>query len=102
MARQQEQKRQQELLDQSVKKMMNDDSGRRVLTWLLNETGVYRTSIDQQPIIMGYNEGKREIGLKIMKQLQVHPGSYMKMLQKNLEEDQINEKIKGDDNEIDE
>ena len=40
-------------------------AGRRVLWWLLSDTGMYQTSIGADPQVTAFNEGRRSVGLTL-------------------------------------
>lgn len=49
---------------------------------LLEETGVYRSSFNHSGSVMAFNEGQRNVGLRLLSQILVHaPGSYALLLE---------------------
>ena len=55
--------------------------GRRIVSRLLEESGVHRTSFNHSGSVMAFNEGKRHIGLFLMAEiLEIAPESYMRLL----------------------
>lgn len=53
-----------ELLD--LQAVMKTEQGRRVLRRILDSTGVFRTSFVVDPGVTAFNEGRRDIGLRLM------------------------------------
>lgn len=60
----QERRRQQELLD--LEWVMSDGRGRRVVWRLLEQAGVFRLSYAGDALSTAFNEGQRNIGLRLM------------------------------------
>ena len=55
--------------------------GRRIVSRLLEESGVHRTSFNHSGSVMAFNEGKRHLGLYLMAEiLEIAPDSYVKLL----------------------
>jgi hypothetical protein len=72
-------KRRKELED--IKWLMAHPQGRRVVTRLLEEAGVNRTSFNHSGSVMAFSEGKRHIGLFLTGELlQAAPEGYFKLL----------------------
>lgn len=72
-------KRKQQVED--FKWLMAHAQGRRIVSRLLEETGVHRTSFNHSGSVMAFNEGKRHIGLFLMAEiLEIAPESYTKLL----------------------
>ena len=72
-------KRKQQVED--FKWLMGHAQGRRIVSRLLEETGVHRTSFNHSGSVMAFNEGKRHIGLYLMAEiLEIAPESYTKLL----------------------
>lgn len=72
-------KRRKELED--FKWMMAHPQGRRVVSRLLDEAGVNRTSFNHSGSLMAFNEGKRHIGLFLTGEvLAAAPEGYFKLL----------------------
>jgi hypothetical protein len=57
---------------EDFKWLMSSPRGRRLMKWLLELTGVYRTSFNNSGSITAFNEGQRNIGLALMAQLNDH------------------------------
>lgn len=55
-----------------IKWLMSSPRGRRLVWWLLDITGVYRTSFSSQRGGTEFNEGGRNTGLKILAKVQEH------------------------------
>lgn len=55
--------------------------GRRLVSRLLEEAGVYRSSFNHSGSVMAFSEGKRHIGLFLISELlEASPDGYMKVL----------------------
>lgn len=66
---------------EDFKWLMGHAQGRRIVSRLLEETGVHRTSFNHSGSVMAFNEGKRHIGLYLMAEiLEIAPESYTKLL----------------------
>lgn len=72
-------KRQQQIDD--VKWLMGHVGGRRIVTRLLEESGVFRTSFHTSGSVMSFNEGKKHVGYFLTAELLEHtPDQYLKLL----------------------
>lgn len=72
-------KRKQQVED--FKWLMAHAQGRRIVSRLLEEAGVHRTSFNHSGSVMAYNEGRRHIGLFLLAEiLEIAPESYTKLL----------------------
>lgn len=72
-------KRKQQVED--FKWLMAHAQGRRIVSRLLEESGVHRTSFNHSGSVMAFNEGKRHLGLYLMAEiLEIAPESYVKLL----------------------
>lgn len=72
-------KRKQQVED--LKWMMAHAQGRRIVSRLLEEAGVHRTSFNHSGSVMAFNEGRRHIGLFLLAEiLEIAPESYTKLL----------------------
>lgn len=57
---------------EDIKWLMSSPRGRRLVWWLLDITGVYRTSFSSQRGGTDFNEGGRNTGLKLLAKVQEH------------------------------
>ena len=72
-------KRKQQVED--FKWLMAHAQGRRIVSRLLEESGVHRTSFNHSGSVMAFNEGKRHLGLYLMAEiLEIAPESYVRLL----------------------
>jgi len=72
-------KRRRELDD--LRWLMAHPQGRRIVSRLLEETGVNRTSFNHSGSVMAFNEGRRQIGLFLTAEvLEASADGYMKLL----------------------
>jgi hypothetical protein len=72
-------KRKQQVED--FKWLMAHAQGRRIVSRLLEESGVHRTSFNHSGSVMAFNEGKRHLGLFLMAEiLEIAPESYVRLL----------------------
>lgn len=72
-------KRLQEIED--IKWLMAHAAGRRVVSRLLEETGVHRTSFSTSGSVMALNEGRKQLGYFLTGELmEIVPDAYLKML----------------------
>jgi len=72
-------RRRKELED--LKWLMAHPQGRRIVSRLLEEAGVARTSFNHSGSLMAFNEGKRQIGLFLTAEvLEAAPEGYFKLL----------------------
>jgi hypothetical protein len=61
--------------------LMNQPRGRRLVWRLLSRAGIYRSSFTGEALSSAFNEGERNLGLRINALLTEHcPASYGKML----------------------
>ena len=78
-------------LPSDFKWLMRDVRGRRLMHWLLTKSGVFRTTFEEtpmragyMPIAMAHAEGRKDIGYRLMAQLdRVCPDQYSKMMKEN-------------------
>lgn len=79
-AREELAKRQEEA---DTKWLMASEAGRRTVWWLLEEAGVFRTSMTADNWTF-FNEGQRNLGLKLLARVQEHcPDEYARMTKEN-------------------
>lgn len=72
-------KRRRELED--LKWLMAHPQGRRIVSRLLEEAGVNRTTFNHSGSVMAFNEGKRHVGLFLTAEvLEASPDGYFKLL----------------------
>lgn len=66
---------------EDFKWLMGSKRGRRIVRRLLNITGVHRTSFHNSGSVTAFNEGQRNVGLKLMDMINSHCGDeYVKLL----------------------
>ena len=64
--------------------LLGHPQGRRIVTRLLGEAGVYRSSFNHSGSVMAFNEGKRHIGLFLTAELiEASPDGFMKVLKEH-------------------
>ena len=69
--------------------LLSDRRGRGLAWWLMQEAGLYRTSFTGDPATTAFQEGRRDIGLKVLHRVhEAVPDAYAQM---------INEQRDGDD-----
>lgn len=65
-----------------LKWMMSSKRGRRIIWRLLEQSGVYRLSFDQNAMRMAFNEGNRNFGLALLSKVhELTPELYSTMVQ---------------------
>jgi len=70
--------------DEDFKWLMAHAQGRRYLWRLLEQAGVYRTSFHVSGSQMAFNEGQRNIGLRLIADIhRLAPEGYVKLLREN-------------------
>lgn len=68
-------------LADDIRWLMSNKRGRRIAFWLLELAGVYRTSFTGNSNSTFFNEGMRNVGLALMKQIDTTcPQHYITML----------------------
>lgn len=71
---------------EDLKWLMAHKPGRRFMWRLLAMAGVYRTSFNTSGSVTAFNEGKRNVGLTYVAEIQEHvPDSYLTMLKEQKE-----------------
>jgi len=64
--------------------LLGHPQGRRIVTRLLDEAGVYRSSFSHSGSVMAFNEGKRHMGLFLTAELiEASPDGFMKVLKEH-------------------
>ena len=64
--------------------LLGHPQGRRIVTRLLDEAGVYRSSFNHSGSVMAFNEGKRHMGLFLTAELiEASPDGFMKVLKEH-------------------
>lgn len=67
---------------EDLRYVMQDKRGRRVIARILEMTGVDRSSFHTSGSVMAFNEGQRNVGLKLLSQvLASSPDGYSQMMQ---------------------
>jgi len=67
---------------EDIKWLMSSPRGRRLVWWLLDVSGIYRTSFSSSRNVTDFNEGGRNVGLRLLARVNDHClDSYEKMLQ---------------------
>lgn len=80
-----------------LQKVLRLPEGRRFIYKVLCECGVFKTSFSQNSMTTAFNEGKRDIGLSVIAQLDTaDPGIYSQMLKEYFSE-QKSKKPKQED-----
>lgn len=68
-------------LDSAITAIMSHPQTRAWMYELLSQCGVYRTSFSRSALEMSFNEGARDVGLKITSEImRVAPDSYTQMV----------------------
>ena len=76
-AAEQERRKAQEALDEAVRWLLADARGRLVAWWLLEQAGVFRTSFAGAAEHTAFNEGRRDLGLRLLHRvMEVDPDAY--------------------------
>lgn len=66
---------------EDLKWLMAHAQGRRIVTRLLDEAGVHRSSFNHSGSVMAFNEGRRQIGLWLTAEvIEAAPEGYFKLL----------------------
>lgn len=62
--------------------VMTDPAGRRFMHKLLSEAGLFRSSFDSDPHKTAFNEGQRNVGLRLMADIMaIAPSQYAQMIE---------------------
>jgi len=76
--------REQRLSD--VAMLLSTRSGRRFIWGLMTECGIFRTSFDNSGSVTAFNEGRRQIGLRVLADVnESAPEQYLLMLRESQE-----------------
>lgn len=59
-------------MQESLRDTMGMRSGRRLVWYVLEQCGIFRTSLSSDPLMMAAAEGKRGFGLQLMAQVMEH------------------------------
>ncbi len=66
--------------DNDLKWLMEQKRGRRIVWRLLEGAGIYRSSFNHSGSVMAFNEGRRDVGLKLLADVcRVSPQGYALM-----------------------
>lgn len=57
---------------EDIKWLMSSPRGRRLVWWILGIAGIYRTSFSSSRNVTDFNEGGRNIGLKLLARVNDH------------------------------
>lgn len=57
---------------EDIKWLMSSPRGRRLVWWILEITGIYRTSFSSTRNVTDFNEGGRNVGLKVLARVNDH------------------------------
>lgn len=79
-AREEERIRRQKLAN-SLKAVLATRDGRVILWQLLSDTGIYRSSFDRDIAVMAFNEGQRNIGLRLLDRIMSVDADAYKLMQ---------------------
>ena len=70
-----------------LREVLKRPSGRRFAYKVLSECGVFKASFSQNSLTIAFNEGKRDIGLALLADLnEAEPMAYTQMLQEHYSE----------------
>lgn len=74
-----------------IRWLMSEERGRRLVWRLLAMTGVYRSSFNSSGSVMAFNEGQRNIGLKLVADIhEACPEQYTRMRKEAISASQRN------------
>lgn len=69
---------------EDLKWVMAHAQGRRFVWRLLDRAGVYRSSFNHSGSVMAHNEGRRDMGLFVLAEMnEAAPESFLKLLREN-------------------
>lgn len=70
---------------EDLKWVLSDKRGRRFVARMLDQTGIWRLSFSTNALTMGFHEGARNLGLRLLADLTKHcPGRYLDMIKEAL------------------
>lgn len=70
--------------DNDLKWLMDQKRGRRIVWRQLEATGIYRSSFNHSGSVMAFNEGARNVGLKLLADVtRVSPHGYALMIEEH-------------------
>jgi hypothetical protein len=70
-----------------LQKVLKSPEGRRVIYKILSECGVFKASFSLNSMSTAFNEGKRDIGIMLLKDLdEAEPNAYSQMLKEHFSE----------------
>ena len=73
--------------EDDVRKVLKTPEGRRLLLEIITESGVVHASFSQNSMVTAFNEGKRDIGLFLLKKIdKVEPMAFSQMLREYFSE----------------
>lgn len=77
------QKDQQDLLSHALRTVLATGEGRRLFWFIVDDiAGVSRSAFSAEPTVAAFNEGKREVGLKLMAEaMRAAPKPYLESMQ---------------------
>jgi len=76
-----------------LKKVLKMPGGRRLILKVLSETGVFRASFSLNSMTTAFNEGKRDIGLNLLANMdEADPMAYSQMLREHYSESRSKKK----------
>jgi hypothetical protein len=66
--------------EQDTKKLLKSKEGQRFIWRYLSAAGIFRPSFSNDPLVMAYNEGKRNLGLILLAEVMaLDPDAYIRM-----------------------
>jgi hypothetical protein len=75
-----------------LKKVLGDVEGRRFVWRILSESGIFRGSFNANALAMAFNEGKRDIGLLVIGEINGNVPQRLFQMQGEFASDMKNEK----------
>jgi hypothetical protein len=69
-----------------IQNIMRTQDGRDYMWKKLQDSSVFETMFNSDPILTAYNEGLRDSGVQLNRELkEAAPGDYVKMIQENID-----------------